>query len=191
MSAPGAPLSRFKVDWVSIDRRRNAELSKLDAVQKYAYTKWCRRGFVLKYFGDPAARSRCEGCDNCLGIAREREPAKARDRGLQKPVRKERSRSSGKNAASSGISADEGIILNAADELLLMSLKEKRREIAREDKVPPYIVFSDRTLADIALRRPVSLEALASVRGVGEMKLAKYGERFLAIIRSSDETEAA
>ena len=146
---------------------------------------------MLKYFGDPAARSRCEGCDNCLGIAREREPAKVRDRGLQKPVRKARSRSSGKPEASTVISADEGIILNAADEHLLMSLKEKRREIAREDKVPPYIVFSDRTLADMALRRPASLEALASVRGVGEMKLAKYGERFLAIIRGSDETEAA
>src|SRR5688572_2536861 len=42
LSAPDAPLSRFRVDWASIDRRRNAELSKLEAVQKYAYTKWCR-----------------------------------------------------------------------------------------------------------------------------------------------------
>ena len=191
MAGQGAPLSQFKIDWVSIDRRRNAELSKLDAVQKYAYTKWCRRGFVLKYFGDPAARSKCEGCDNCLGIAREREPAKVRERGLQKPVRRERSRAGRKPGISTTVSADEGIILNPADESLLMSLKEKRREIAREDKVPPYIVFSDRTLADIALRRPASLEALASVRGVGEMKLAKYGEKFLAVIRGSDETEAA
>jgi hypothetical protein len=36
-------------------------------MQQYAYTKGCRRGFVLRYFGDPAARSSCGGCDNCLG----------------------------------------------------------------------------------------------------------------------------
>jgi len=191
LSAPDAPLSRFRVDWASIDRRRNAELSKLEAVQKYAYTKWCRRGFVLKYFGDPAARTKCEGCDNCLGVAREREPAKSRDRGLAKPQRGSRSRLARKPGTSTNVSAGDEIVLSATDERLLASLKEKRREIAREDSVPPYIVFSDRTLADIALRRPASLEALAGVRGVGEMKLAKYGEKFLAVVRGSDETEAA
>jgi superfamily II DNA helicase RecQ len=43
----------------------------------------------------------------------------------------------------------------------------------------------------MAIRRPASLAALADVRGVGEMKLDRYGEQFLAVIRSSDETEAA
>jgi superfamily II DNA helicase RecQ len=42
----------------------------------------------------------------------------------------------------------------------------------------------------MALRRPLSLAAMSSVRGVGEMKLERYGEEFLAVIRSSDETEA-
>ena len=63
------PLSKFRIEWAVINRRRAAEISKLQAVQKYAYTKECRRGFVLRYFGDPAARARCDGCDNCLGIA--------------------------------------------------------------------------------------------------------------------------
>ena len=58
-----APLSKFKIDWELTDRRRSAELSKLQAVQKYAYAKDCRRGFVLRYFGDPAARPRCSGCE--------------------------------------------------------------------------------------------------------------------------------
>ena len=81
--------------------------------------------------------------------------------------------------------------LSASDEQLLAALKSKRIEIARRDSVPAYIVFSDRTLADMALRRPASLEALGRVRGVGAMKLERYGESFLAVIRSSDETEAA
>ena len=42
-------------------------MDKLDAMQRYAYTKRCRRAFVLRYFGDPAARPECGACDNCLG----------------------------------------------------------------------------------------------------------------------------
>jgi ATP-dependent DNA helicase RecQ len=87
--------------------------------------------------------------------------------------------------------ADDSPDLSASDEQLLAALKQKRIEIARRDSVPAYIVFSDRTLADMAVKRPVSLAAMAGVRGVGEMKLARYGESFLAVIRSSDETEAA
>jgi ATP-dependent DNA helicase RecQ len=57
--------------------------------------------------------------------------------------------------------------------------------------VPPYIVFSDRTLAELALRRPRSLTAFQDVRGVGPVKLERYGERFLDVISSSDDIEAA
>jgi len=43
----------------------------------------------------------------------------------------------------------------------------------------------------MALRRPATLAAMANVRGVGEMKLARYGEEFLSVIKSAGETEAA
>ena len=183
-----APLSRFRIDWASIDRRRNSELSKLEAVQRYAYTKACRRAFVLKYFGDPAAKYKCDGCDNCLGIARPREThtEKTQSRPSQKkPVRTRRSREA------VTVSEPDDVSLTASELKLISALRDKRLEIARRDAVPAYIVFSDRTLAELALRRPLSLAAMASVRGVGEMKLDRYGEEFLAVIRSSDETEAA
>src|SRR6478736_1234375 len=64
---PRRPLSAFPYDWTALERRRKNELSKLDAVQQYAYATGCRRGFVLRYFGDPAAGKDCGGCDNCLG----------------------------------------------------------------------------------------------------------------------------
>ena len=67
LASPKKPLTAFKIDWDVIERRRKADLQKLDAMQQYAYTKGCRRGFVLRYFGDPAARTTCGGCDNCLG----------------------------------------------------------------------------------------------------------------------------
>jgi ATP-dependent DNA helicase RecQ len=193
LSSPGAPLATFRIDWTSIDRRRNAELSKLEAVQRYAYTKACRRGFVLRYFGDPAARQRCDGCDNCLGIARPRAPAAAREPGKRgaKAPRREREAAKRTHGRATPVSEPDDIALDDSDQRLLAALREKRREIARKDSVPAYIVFSDRTLSEMALRRPASLAALAGVRGVGEMKLARYGEQFLAVIRSSGETEAA
>jgi ATP-dependent DNA helicase RecQ len=66
-----------------------------------------------------------------------------------------------------------------------------RTEIAREEQVPAYIVFSDRTLAELAARRPQSLAAFKDVRGVGPMKLERYGARFLEAITHCDDTEAA
>ena len=68
------------------------------------------------------------------------------------------------------------------DEALLARLKELRLEIARADGVPPYVVFHDRSLQDMAARRPQTLDALADCHGVGIRKLERYGERFLAAI---------
>ena len=64
-------------------------------------------------------------------------------------------------------------------------LKELRREIAREEKVPPYIVFSDKTLVHMCLVKPQNKEEMLKVSGVGEFKFEKYGERFLDKIRDS------
>jgi len=177
-----AALSKFRIDWSVIDRRRAAELSKLQAVQKYAYTKECRRGFVLRYFGDPAARSRCSGCDNCLGIAAVPTVEEDTPRASRPRKRAERTRSGTTEVA-------DDLVMGAAEQRLLAALKTVRTSIAREEQVPPYIVFSDRTLAELAVRR--SLTALQNVRGVGPMKLERYGPRFLAAISQADETEAA
>jgi ATP-dependent DNA helicase RecQ len=177
------PVERLKIDWPLLARRRAAEISKLDAVQRYAYSKTCRRGFILRYFGDPAVRSKCAGCDNCLGTAAERSPAapRARSDGERKKKdprqKKEWSR--------------DDLELEPGEQRLFDALRARRSEIAREEKLPAYIVFSDRTLAELAKRRPRSLAAFSDVRGVGDAKLERYGEKFLAVIRQSEEPEAA
>jgi ATP-dependent DNA helicase RecQ len=183
LTSPKKPLTAFRIDWAAIERRRRADLQKLDAMQQYAYTKGCRRGFVLRYFGDPAARPSCEGCDNCLGLRVEVEKNAAQSmRGSSQGKRRR---------ADADRSADEAPIISGADEALLARLRDLRRTIAQQDKVPAYVVFADRTLAEIAVRRPSSEASLSKIRGVGPAKLEKYGERFLAVVRSFDETEAA
>lgn len=66
---------------------------------------------------------------------------------------------------------------------LFDKLRALRLEIAREEKMPPYIVFSDKTLIDMAAKMPVNKEEMMNVSGVGENKFAKYGERFLSMIK--------
>ena len=82
-------------------------------------------------------------------------------------------------------------MLDGADARLFASLKTLRNAIAREQQVPAYVVFSDRTLAELAARKPRTAAGLLEVHGVGQAKLDKYGERFLAAIVGADETEAA
>ena len=68
------------------------------------------------------------------------------------------------------------------------SLREARRTIAAEAGVPPYVVFHDSTLREIAEARPASLAELARISGVGETKLQRYGEAMLAALRAHEET---
>ena len=187
------PFSALRISWEQLDRRRAGDMGKLDAMQKYSYTTGCRRGFLLRYFGDPAASSSCTGCDICLGThekeapaARAAAPRKRRGvaggatRGVSRTVRNE-----------SAVDSSTDIELSAAQPALVAALRELRTTLARAAKVPAYVIFPDRTLVEMAVRRPVSLDALSGVRGVGPTKLERYGEKILAVIRESDDTEAA
>ncbi len=72
--------------------------------------------------------------------------------------------------------------LTSAGFKLFEQLRELRLVIAREEKMPPYIIFNDKTLIDMAAKVPTSQEEMLNVSGVGENKFSKYGERFLAVI---------
>jgi len=76
----------------------------------------------------------------------------------------------------------EGIDPDSVDADLLSALKGWRREQARQQGVPPYVVFHDRTLVELAARRPADLEALGGIGGIGAAKLERYGEALLAVL---------
>ncbi|MGN3974488.1 DNA helicase RecQ [Tsuneonella sp. SYSU-LHT278] len=72
---------------------------------------------------------------------------------------------------------------NPVGDPLFDALREERRSIAREAGVPPYVVFHDATLREMAAARPRTLAQLAQIAGVGTKKLEAYGEAFLAVLR--------
>ncbi|MDJ1181966.1 DNA helicase RecQ [Roseofilum casamattae] len=73
--------------------------------------------------------------------------------------------------------------LAAESEILFQTLKKLRKELADEQGVPPYVVFADSTLMQMAQRRPQNMEEFSKISGVGSYKLRQYGDRFIATIR--------
>ena len=70
-----------------------------------------------------------------------------------------------------------------ADDPLFEALRALRREIAREMGLPPYVVFHDSTLREMAAAKPQTMAALGEISGVGARKRDAYGERFLQAIQ--------
>jgi ATP-dependent DNA helicase RecQ len=140
------------------ETHRRAELARLRALVDYAESTTCRRVALLAHFGE--ASEPCGACDICAGSL-----------GVHAPVQKRRAQ---KAAVAAGA-------VDAADPCLV-ALKALRLSLARERRVPAYVVFPDSTLAAMAAARPATREALAALPGVGEKKLADFGQAFIAAI---------
>ncbi|GAA3916282.1 DNA helicase RecQ [Luteimonas lutimaris] len=101
------------------------------------------------------------------------------------PRRKQRERSRG-----AGSTAAPAIELSAAEQPLFDALRDLRTRLAREQNVPPYVIFHDATLRGIAHLQPTSLDELAQVGGIGGSKLERYGEQVLETIATASAQSA-
>jgi hypothetical protein len=134
-------------------QERTRAYEQLQQMVHYSELKTCRRVFLLKYFGEARTEATCDACDVCC-------PQK------------------------------EEVILSKAvaevgpyDTGLFEALRAHRLRLAQEKGVPPYVIFGDRTLADLASRWPKVSSELTQIFGIGQTKLEQYGESFLAVIR--------
>lgn len=160
----------------------------------YAMSTSCLRARVLRYFGqrlDLPAEG-CAGCSVCLG--------ETADQYLRKP-RRPRADEGGRVFGAGGRSIDEvrtirenrrrqdvggtvqgepkAWVHDGSDEEMFQRLRVLRKSLADEAGVPPYVVFSDRTLRAMVRRRPKDDEEMLEVPGVGKTKLERYGADFL------------
>jgi ATP-dependent DNA helicase RecQ len=148
---------------------------QLRAMYRLADEEGCRHERLVGHFGeviDPCG----EACDRCRGedvlasappvSSRRSTRERGRERGRREPVRS---------------SDDPGSA--EADVELFEALRAWRGALARERKVPAFVILSDATLAEIALSRPASEDALLEVKGIGPRKLAEYGAEILRVVR--------
>ncbi len=81
-------------------------------------------------------------------------------------------------------------LVGEEDAGLLSALKARRRALAEAQSVPAYVVFADRTLIEMAERRPATLDDMAAISGVGAKKLERYGQAFLEVIAGAGPAPA-
>jgi len=89
-----------------------------------------------------------------------------------------------------GSTDDEGILIkgnarsaSGADSELFSMLKDLRKEISRDENLPPFVIFQDPSLEDMAIQYPITLEEMQQIAGVGAGKAAKYGLPFIELIK--------
>ena len=109
-----------------------------------------------------------------------------------KPAPRPRKAKAGKPAQAPGQAGTPASAESAAegappwDEKLWEALRERRLELAREQGVPPYVVFHDASLREMVEQRPQTPEEFAQITGVGDTKLERYGEAFLEVMRKQE-----
>ena len=160
---------------VKAEAARKAE-ERLKYMTFYSTTQHCLRGFLLQYFGE-AAPKKCGNCSCCLAAEQEAQlqVEYARRRAAQSADRLEKPRRA-KPAAGS---------LSEADEKLLNALYAVRKRLAGKQNLPAFMVFNDATLREMAEKKPMSIDELLNIGGVGEKKAARYGNAFLRVIEDA------
>ena len=120
--------------------------------------------------------------DACRPVLRGEESLWLRRETATSPARRSRGAKAPGDKSGTGKAA-AGSFESAEDQALWAALRGLRLELARAQNVPPYVVFHDATLAEMVRRRPQTLEELGAVSGIGERKLAAFGQQFLALIQ--------
>jgi ATP-dependent DNA helicase RecQ len=155
---------------------------KLERMFQYAYWTRCRRRAILAYFGDNSQITHC-ACDVCRGDIRSR-PA-AGSAGAPRSRRRERP-SKLKSSADAGTRDDLSKPLEPEAAINFERLKAVRLQIARQQDCPAFCVAHDSVLREVARAAPQSLNALAKIKGIGVVKLEKFGAAFLTAVKIPD-----
>jgi len=155
----------YFINKIHNEEYRKIATRKMWDMINYCKSERCRRINLLGYFGERYNDGNCGMCDVCMpGMKTEREVTIAvNDEMLKKK----------KSAVSD---------YTVFDKDLFEILRKLRKEIAGRDHLPPYIVFSDVSLKEMAMRLPQDYDSFMEINGVGEIKLKKYGNLFLEII---------
>ncbi len=153
---------------------RRLDMNRLQQMIDYCTGDHCLRSRILRYFGENAADA-CGDCSWCSG-SRYGEAVQPHSR--QTPLRQEPVRSAAKpKPAPKKIDAPQG-----GD--LFDQLRGVRMMLSKVHRIPPYIICTDATLQDMVRRKPQTREGMMSISGMGAVKVSKYGDAFLKVIKA-------
>ena len=153
---------------------RRLELQRLNAMIDYSNLTGCLRRRILNYFGDHATED-CDACGNCTG-GRYGETAS-----IERIRRQHKTRPTPQEVGN--------INASGMRDGLFEQLRAVRTELSKQYHVPPYVICPDTTLHDMVKRKPRTREGLLAVFGMGDVKVQRYGDAFLKVIREYAESE--
>lgn len=169
-----------KIRWLFNDMADSSKAENLlRGMISYAESTTCRRQQLLSYFGEKISlpqsmeeKDCC--CDICASVQKISAPAAILTKASSRPKIKSFPK---KNELKENLSAE--------DQDLAGRLRAWRRKAADELEVPPYVIFGDKSLYDIAAKRPQTTQELLNCYGIGESKAEKFGYYILRIIKQS------
>jgi ATP-dependent DNA helicase RecQ len=154
------PWESLEVNLERVRAQERNQLMLLRRMTEYAYTKRCRRGFLLRYFGEEAAHGQqCGGCDVCEG-SRTTIP---------------------KGAAKADTTLGKAAMPTQYSVLAAEELKRFRRELSQDLGVPPFIIFNDATLYGLAAALPTTRPEFLRVKGTGDARWERFGAKVAQI----------
>ncbi len=188
-------LLEYFIDKISDDEERERAAGRKRVISRFADSHGCRHRQICLHFGETPKWESCGSCDNCG----------TKPEWLSKivivPVPEVAARKASFPPASTPafytpqLSSDQthgkprvrDWAPAEAEPLLAEYLREWRRSMARENKVPAYIILHDSTLEELCRRRPANLAQLMQVPGIGEKKADVYGAEILQVLRNFGE----
>jgi len=173
VATPTVGAEDLAVDFELLELRVARERQMLDRIVRFADTRGCRRQNLLRYFGDADAPRGCDACESCKG-SRAPEPEEVGETPHKR-----------KPTGATAAIGDEPY-----DEQVFEKLRALRTELARETRVPPYVVFHDATLKELARALPRDEKSFLMVKGAGPGRWQRYGERVVAITREASPHES-
>ena len=176
-------LLEYFINKISDEAERERASSRKRIISRFADSHGCRHRQICLHFGETPKWERCETCDNC-GT----KPDWLREKTISQPaVSAPRARKRTPLQIEDDFLPSVRAQIPAArddDPLLADYLREWRRGIARENKIPAYIVLHDSTLEELCRRRPSTVAELLRVPGIGERKADVYGAELLQALRN-------
>jgi ATP-dependent DNA helicase RecQ len=154
------PFRELGVDLSRVREQERRALLLLKRMTDYAYTRRCRRAFILRYFGQEDVEASCGKCDTCAGSRLQRlGPAPA-------------------PRATPTLAPGQPV---GYSELAATELRRWRKELARELEIAPFMIFNDETLRGLAAALPLDRESFLAVKGTGESRWERFGPKVVEV----------
>lgn len=162
---------------------KNLRWKNLEALVAYAEGGECRHSEILTYYKDSQRIGECGHCDVCAPQSTLRVPEAI----VSAPVFAKVIGSSQNKEKKSNKKSKFDVPLTKEQEYLFNEFKNWRKAKSIEKEIPAFMIFGDKTLREIVLKKPSQISDLTSIYGVGESKLAEYGSEIISILNSYEE----